>query len=403
MSILAPDIGARELDPFGFFIGHASAIKGLGGPDRGPDPAYAFHTPYMEYRAGPVVFTLRFEGLAARFGELVIHVNSFVPGSGAHALLVTMMRLSLSDLAASGGEVAVRINALPDVGFAIFGYFPEGADASASGLTIVAEELGDDGSATIPAEALLPSRFGSVDLSRPATLVTEERLSFRHPVSQPMTAAQLQEDDYRACLAALHLKGHAPAADWKQAFTLQVLDRYGFIGGGAHGLALGDSESPLAACLIARGCSITAARRAAEQDATAPMTPRHYPAICADAMFDARCSQRSFDPQAIDDGLAGHDFLWSIDTACRLGSVAAGRSFIERSMAALRPRGLAVHLFDIAAEEGAPNGAIPRQRVEAIALSLISQAHEVSQLGFAGGALSSNDTVPFGLIVRRGR
>ena len=35
----------RDLDPFGFQIGHASAIKPLGGSERGPDPRYVFHTP----------------------------------------------------------------------------------------------------------------------------------------------------------------------------------------------------------------------------------------------------------------------------------------------------------------------------------------------------------------------
>jgi len=398
---------ARTLDPFGFFIGHASCIKPLGGTQRGPDPAYAFHTAYMDYRPGPVVFTLRFEGLQAKFGELVIHVNSFVPGSGAHALLVTMSRVSMTELARSGAEITVRINALADVGFAIFGYFPEGTDATAAGLTITADELGTDEDAKAPADLLQPTRFGRTDLHRPAALVTSDRPTFHSPVSQTMTASQIDEDAYRACVRALALDGTSPASDWKQAFVLQTLDCYGLIEAHAHGLALGDSESPLAAALVARSCPITSALHVIDEGSATDSSRRRFPALCPDALFDARCLARNFDPRAIDDDLRGFDFLWSIDMATRLGSVADGRAFLQQSLRCLRPGGIAVHMFDILARGEASDAdqAISRQRIEAIALTLISKGNDVAQLNFGDGAqalASADGTAPFGLIVRRG-
>ena len=87
----------RTLDPFGFLVGQGSAIRPLGGEERSPDPRYVFHTPYVEFRPGRVVFTIRFEELQASFGELRVNINAQIPGSGRDAMFVTSSRLLLAD------------------------------------------------------------------------------------------------------------------------------------------------------------------------------------------------------------------------------------------------------------------------------------------------------------------
>ena len=407
MNDFSTESAIRALDPFGFFIGHASCIRPLGGTERGPDPTYAFHTSYMEYRPGPVVFTIRIDKPRASFGELVIHVNSFVPGSGSHALLVTMSRISIVDLVETGSEIVLRINALANVGYAIFGYFPEGTDAIAAGLTIDAEELGTIEDEVESAGSREPTRFGTNDLDRPGTLVTDEPILFKRLISQIMTAPQLVEDDYSARLRALSLAGGAPAHDWKRAFVFQALDRYGFIAAGAHGLSLGDAESPLAASLAARDAMITVAMHIVAEGSVTMPTLRRYPAICPAPLFDARCSLQSFDPTTAGEELRGYDFLWSIDRACDLAAVGDTRNFVFWSLRCLRPRGLAVHMFDVM-PEGEPNegvAAISRLRLESLVLTLISRGNDVAQLNFGDGThprWRPGQRVPFGLVIRRG-
>jgi len=409
LSDISAESATRALDPFGFFINHASCIRPLGGTERGPDPSYAFHTAYMEYRPGPVVLTLRFEQLAASFGELVVHVNSFLPGGGSHALLVTLHRVAATELAETGADVVLRFNAMADVGYAVFGYFPAGTDATAASLTIHAEEQGTIGE-TVPGEARQPTVYGGVDLGHPARLVTDEPVSFGLPVSQIMTTSQLDEDSYLACARSLSLTDPTTDAGWKRAFVHQALDRYGFLAPGAHGLSLGDGESPLAAASVARGCSITIALHVVDAGSATAFAARRYPALCPDARFDTRCAIRGFDPNSFDVEMCGHDFLWSLDLACNSDAVATPQDFITRSLAYLRPRGLAVHLFDVALEDEAiGQAAISRLRLEALALKLISRGHDVGQLNFGDGAFMRRRdgepvrrVVPFGLIVRRG-
>src|ERR1700751_2870492 len=108
----------RQLDPFGFWIGHSSAIRPLGGEVRSPDPRYVFHTPYVEYRPGRVLFSIRFDELRASFGELRVFINAFVPGSGRDAMFVTSSRLILSDRAAAERGLTMSILTVPGATYA---------------------------------------------------------------------------------------------------------------------------------------------------------------------------------------------------------------------------------------------------------------------------------------------
>ncbi len=321
----SPDNAPRAIDPFGFFVGYASCIKSLGGPERGPDPAYAFHTPYLEYRPGALVFTLRFRGLHATFGELEIHVNSFVPDSGANALLVTSARVSIVELARGGAEINFKINALPNVSFAIFGWFPEGTDASAASLTITAEELGEIENHGLSAEALQPTRFGAEDLLRPEFMVGDKPPSFARPVSQLMTPAQLEQDAYRERVRQMPASSDTAATAWERAFVLQALDCYGLLQPGAKGLVLGDDHG-LASLLAAHGCDMTIGTDD-DQPAIDPAAPS-----AADNIAIRRLAISD-----LPDDLRSFDFCWSIAAGGPYRTASDARSYIIGSLRSLRP------------------------------------------------------------------
>ena len=137
MDAQAPD-NIRELDPFGFMVGHASAIRPLGGPEKGPDPRYVFHTPYVEFRPGRVIFAIRLDKLQASFGELRVFINAFVPGSGRDAVFVTSSRLDLTDRAAVERGLVISVLAVAGATYAAFGLCMEGTDAQAAGLIVTA-------------------------------------------------------------------------------------------------------------------------------------------------------------------------------------------------------------------------------------------------------------------------
>src|SRR3954449_4167496 len=102
----------REIEPFSFFLQHASAIPGLGGPNPGPDPNYCFHTPYHEYLPGIVIFRATLLEARASHGELALRVHAFRPESGQNASLVAGARMPLDQLGGESLDVAVRFAAL---------------------------------------------------------------------------------------------------------------------------------------------------------------------------------------------------------------------------------------------------------------------------------------------------
>ena len=93
---------------FGYWPDRASRIGGLGGKVPGDDPAYIFHTHYIDLPPGTTRCVLDFTGLLATRGTMVVRVNSFGTGEDARAESVRNWSLRLSDVAAQGqaiGEV----------------------------------------------------------------------------------------------------------------------------------------------------------------------------------------------------------------------------------------------------------------------------------------------------------
>jgi len=388
----------RNLDPFGFWIGHASAIRPLGGEQRGPDPRYAFHTPYVEHKPGRVVFTIRFEELRATFGELRVFINAFVPGSGRDAVLVTSSLLNLADRGAAERGLVLSILSVPGASYAAYGFCPDGTDAHAAALSVTAELVST--TENVLADGLLPTRLGAPMLQHPSRLVGDDMPSFGDPVSQPMTEDQLVNPDYRRWSAML-----GGAADgstrWKLAFVAQALDRYGMLREGAAGIGLGEKSEVLGPIISAAGGEAVQALLAPDPEPSGfnwsalPCIPLGKTSGLGQdgcgrllSLADLPADQRGF------------DFLWSIDLAGIGHQAGRAAAFLIDMMAVLRPGGYAVHMFDLATRQDARADALPRAAVERLAVTLISRGFTVAQLNF-GGIDAAHDLLPFGLIVRK--
>jgi hypothetical protein len=135
----------RELDPFSFFAGHASALGGVGGGFGGdvssPDPRYCLHTPYVDVAAGHARFYLRLSDVRASRGELALRVHAF--REGIDAVVVASDMLALGELQAARLDHPVRFNVIEGFRYALFAYFNEPSDIVATGIRVELEELGE--------------------------------------------------------------------------------------------------------------------------------------------------------------------------------------------------------------------------------------------------------------------
>lgn len=384
----------RTLDPFGFVVGYRSAIKPLGGDVQGPDPRYVFHTPYIQYEPGRVLFTVTFDRLQASRGELHINVYAFVPGSGRDALLVTSSRLHMADRGATSRPVRLSIMTVPGASYALHGYCSDGTDAVAAGLSVSAEEIPASAEAA-PGEGLLPTRLTADAIDPTWRLVENDPPSLANPVSQAMSDAQLAEPEYRHWTARFQPAVDDPDLAWQLAFVAQALNRYGMLREGARGIAVGERSHALAPVMAGAGCRAVLASVPASDEAaidwnsvlckslTTLENPVPVTALLAEQPTDER----------------GFDFMWSFDMAER-GYVAGNTAgYLIDFMRVLRPRGYAVHMLLLRQRNPSEPPGLPRIEVERLAVSLLSRGFSIVQLNF--GAASDRDLIPFGLIVRK--
>ena len=401
------DTPAREYNPFSFFVGYRSAIQPLGGAIQGPDPKYGFHTEYDLFRPGPVKFHVVLDDLVASHGELSLHVNAFVPGSGKDASVATTSKVDMAELSRQGGRLEVPFYAVEGVSYAIHGFFPGGTDARATHLTITVEELGIVELDSVPAEALEPTRLGRTPVQQARHLVdSKSQPLFCDPVSQAMTGSQVREDAFAHIGRDIDLSGQGARATWRKLFLLQALSRYGFLAGGGRALNFGDADADLALFLASRHIAVTLGEDASRRPPIARDSATQY------------LSRRAMDFTDIPLDLRGFDFIWTDGLANHLGGGSA-RQFIVNAMDCLRPGGLAIHMIDLDLENpaspSASEGPVPlrRDEVSTIAVTLISRSHEVAQLNFGDAAWliegrgelprgkGEAGGIPFGLIARR--
>lgn len=380
--------GERLLDPFSFHPSWRSAIRGLGGAEPANDPAFAFHTPYVEVAPGPCNFTVRFDGLAARYGVLQLRVHMIAAEPGSVARMANMDRIALNRLVQLGGEVSIRFEGFRGYAFALMALVPDETDAQALGLSVALDRPVEGQEADEAVGDGRTSAFGR-DAARPAThLVVADPPSFASPVSQPCTARQLAEPAFRELRRELAVPAGDDLDGWRQAYVLQALRRYGMLAEGARGLGFGldDGDRGLSRALAAHGPALTATG------------------------FGEGAGPRRVDPDALPRDLVDFDFLWSVDALGALPSADAGVRFVEEAMRCLRPGGLAVHVMPFALDNSSRGAPLPgptyrRGDVERMGLLAISRNHEVAQIKVDladAVALPDRDRVgAFGLVLRR--
>lgn len=379
----------QSLDPFEFHGHPASCIAGLGGSQPIPDPSYAFHTCYVPVARGHAHFVVRFNGLEARRGSLVLRVHMLPDEAGAAAQMVTSHRLQLNWLAHHGGETQVRFEAFRGARYALMGIVPDQLDASARDLTITLDRPAtqkDLEAAGEAAETQSTAYQSETIRSVPASLILSmDSPSFAQPVSQPCTVAQLREPAFKSRSKALaYPSSWDPASIWEGAYVIEALDRYGMLQPGARGLVLGRLDPHVATMLTAAG-----------------MTFQHVAFTPQDAGDSAMA-----DPLALPDDLFAFDFLVSIRSTDAMEDNRSATSFIEKAMECLRPQGLAIHILGFHPSPAHLEAvAFDRNGLERVAFALISRGHQLARMKppLPHHKLKGADDgiVPYGIIARR--
>lgn len=353
-----------SLDPFSFQPGVASRITGLGGSDPGYNPDYVFHTQYVGVAPGYAHFHVRFRGLAARQGTLIIRVH-MVAEEGAHARLVTAERVLLSRLIQLGGNYAIRFEAFHGISYALYGGIQGDTDAEAEGLEIVLDRPADPNAQSRLATEGRNTRFGH-DKVKPAThLVSLDRPRFDFPVTQLCTQPQLRERAFGEAVRRLG-QARAEALDrWRQGYVLQALTSYGVLQAGARGLCF-NARGALPATIADAGVELVAISEGDSPDVAAAGS---HPGL----------SYRTAAFHPLPDDLVNYDFLWSDDVLCSFATAAESQQFAEEAMACLRPGGFAVHVVRYDPSDGHGGvGALQRADIERLLLIMISRKHEVA-------------------------
>lgn len=434
--IIAPTL--THLGAFDFWPASASRIQGLGGQVADPDPAYAFHTRYVDVGTGVVRCQIRFENLTATLGMISIRVNGMPPGERARAESVRVWSAPLSGIAESQGVIEVSFQASAGSRYAVLGQIFDETDAAASDMAVVLETTPQSQDEIEARASTRKSIFGRRMFRRAKRMFVSQPATLADPVSQGCTAAQLDEPVFEEWMAALGLPATHGSKQWEFAYILRVLQRYGMLRPGSRGIGFGIGRERLPALMAARGCSILATDlpstdpraeewRAANQFSGSVEALR-YPDLCADDVFDRQVSFRAIDMARLDLKLNGFDFCWSAGALEHLGSIEAGLSFIRDSVNCLTFGGLAVHTtaFNVSSNvdtiDHSGKVLLRRQDLEKVAVDLVSRGHYVAQFNYDPGNKPLDamvDTPPysgghlkvrvedyvataFGIIVRRG-
>ncbi len=435
----APDTKVYTPGAFDFWPASASRIIGLGGGVIDPDPAYAFHTKYVDIGSGVVRCNLRFSGMQASLGSVTIRINGLPPGAGARAESIRTWTATLSEIAEGEGVVELSFQASAGTRYAVLGHIYGEADARAKGLTITLETTPHDGTLHEQLAAARKSIFGRRMFRRADRMISDDAATLADPVSQACTAAQFDEPAYARWCKEIRERPTMHRKQWEFIYILQSLHRYGMLRPGARGIGFGIGTEPLPAVMASHGCSVLATDLAMDDPRARGWseTTQHAssiealrtPQICANDIFDRQVDFRAVDMNAIDKDLLGFDFTWSSCALEHLGSIDAGLAFIRNSVNCLTYGGLAVHTteFNLSSNEDTIDNegtVLFRKRdMERVAVDLISRGHFVAQFKYDLGntLIDGHIDVPpysnsghlklmlgefvstsFGIIVRRG-
>jgi len=245
------------------------------------------------------------------------------------------------------------------------------------------------------------ARLASTAAGPSPTEVTDPR--FPHGVrSRICTEAQLHQAWFGAWCAAIHEEPRAHRKLWEHAYLAHVLDSLDMLRPGRRGLGFGVGRERLVALFAGRGCEIVATDLPPEtEDARVWLDTEQYagalmglsyPALCEPEQFRDLVTWRSVDMRSPPCDLTGFDFCWSACSFEHLGSLAAGFEFVERSLATLRPGGIAVHTTeynlgsDTATVARGHTVLYRRRDLEGLVTRLEAAGHQVARLELAPGS-----------------
>jgi len=175
--------------------------------------------------------------------------------------------------------------------------------------------------------------------------------TFTEPVSQAVTAAQIEDPAFRRWTEALNHRMMFHRKLWEWCYTLEALDGAEMLRPGRRALGFGVGTEALPAVLAARGVEVLATDQPPQEAGQWAETNQHATSLealvrddlCDRNDFDRLVSFRPVDMRAIPADLRGFDALWSSCCFEHLGSPRAGLDFVLEAMDCLRPGGLAVH------------------------------------------------------------
>ena len=373
----------RIIEPFVYFPNHASAIPGLGGAHRSPDPNYCFHTHYFGYLPGTVLIHITFRKARATTGELSIRIHGYRPDNQQLGIkLIAADRMQTEGLKGEDHTVVVRFAAIPGVHYAAYGYFSAPSDLRADGIDLIAEERGGDDLENYQGAHAPPSMLNTAQLTGVNALISTAAPQLLFPNSQPFTPQQLQSAEFRERWPALDLDTD-PVERWRAVFALQALHIYGFLQLGARALVIGPIPPEFIAILSQHGCEI---HRADETGATAQAGNELLPS-----------------------DLGHFDIV-----LCLQGSQTAEKwenpaQFLDHATRRLMTGGMAVIIVDYIHHlppggRGAAPQALTRADLERLALRLISHGYHLAQFRFPSSIDRISDfswVVQFGVVIQR--
>ncbi len=195
--------------------------------------------------------------------------------------------------------------------------------------------------------------------------------------SKAATQADIESRWCRGWCAALRERPRYHRRLWENAFVLQALFEGGAQADGASVLAIAPGDNRILSHLSAIGV------RSMVADESLPAAREE---LVAQDVFNKAVKLHSGGRSLA--GLSGYDACWSIGRAGAMGSIAAGMDFVTRAMDALKPGGLAVHVFDFnfADDERTidnwPAVLFQRSHIEALCRALGAAGHAPRRLDF---------------------
>jgi Methyltransferase domain len=220
-----------------------------------------------------------------------------------------------------------------------------------------------------------------------ARIVSGDKPSFDHPVSQFVSAEQIFSWRFERWRRVFGWGAGLNRKLWEYLFILNALDQFVGLRSGTRALGFGVGRERLVPLLAGFGCEVVATDYVEQRELWPKMAQNlgdlFDPKICSEASFRSLVAFRNVDMNRIPSDLRDFDCLWSCSSLEHIGGLQNGLDFIEAAMDCLRPGGIAVHTteFNLVSNETTyetPNLSFYRRKdIEALAEQLLAKGHQI--------------------------